>query len=235
MQFDQKEVDKFNNLAHEWWDLDGKFKTLHHINPTRLDFIQKHTDLNQKHIIDVGCGGGILAEGMASKNAIVTAIDLAPQSIEIAKLHLHESNLQVNYECVNIEDFVSHNSEKFDLLTCMEMLEHVPNPDFIVANCAQLLKPSGIAFFSTMNRNLKSYALGVIAAEYVLRLVPKGTHEYKKFIKPSELNKFLRNHGLEVIDISGIKYNPFNNQATLNKDIDINYIIACKKLEHDRT
>lgn len=230
MQFDQKEINKFNNLAHEWWDQNGKFKTLHHINPTRLNFIQKHTDLNQKHVIDVGCGGGILAEGMAHQNATVTAIDLAPQSIEIAKLHLHESNLKINYECINIEDFTVNNSEKFDILTCMEMLEHVPNPDFIIEKCAKLLKPDGIAFFSTMNRNLKSYVLGVIAAEYLLNLMPRGTHEYQKFIKPSELNKLLRNHGLEVIDISGIKYNPFNNQATLNKDIDVNYIIACKKL-----
>lgn len=230
MHFDQREINKFNNLAHEWWDLDGKFKTLHHINPTRLDFIKRHTSLTQKQVIDIGCGGGILAESMAQLNGIVTAIDLAPQSIEIAKLHLHESNLQVNYQCINIEDFALEHPNSFDILTCMEMLEHVPEPSFIIENCAKLLKPGGIAFFSTMNRNLKSYILGVIAAEYLLRLVPKGTHEYQKFLQPAELNKLLKKFDLEIIDISGIKYNPLNNVATLDKDIDINYILACKKL-----
>lgn len=231
MQFDQREIDKFNNLAHEWWDLEGKFKTLHHINPIRLEFMQKHLDFKNKDIIDVGCGGGILSESMAILGANVTGIDLAPQSIEIAKLHLYESNLNIKYECINIEEFASINTQKFDVVTCMEMLEHVPNPEFIINHCAKLLKPGGIAFFSTINRNIKSYLLGVIAAEYILKLVPHGTHEYQKFIKPSELNKLLTKNNFMINDIAGIKYNPFTNQATLNKDIDINYIIACKKID----
>jgi 2-polyprenyl-6-hydroxyphenyl methylase / 3-demethylubiquinone-9 3-methyltransferase len=230
VQFDQKEVDKFNNLAHEWWDIDGKFKTLHHINPTRLEFIKNHVSLKNKSVIDVGCGGGILAESMAILEAQVTGIDLAPQSIETAKLHLHESNLSISYHCVNIEDFGHNNTNEFDILTCMEMLEHVPEPEFIISNCAKLLKNDGIAFFSTMNRNIKSYVMGVIAAEYLLNLVPRGTHEYKKFIKPSELRKLLAKHNLMVMDIKGIEYNPFTTKSKLTKDIDINYIIACKKI-----
>lgn len=229
MQFEQKEIDKFNNLAHEWWDLDGQFKTLHQINPTRLRFMHKHANLNGRNIVDIGCGGGILSEAMAREGADVTGIDLAPQSIEIAKLHLHESNLSVKYACINIEEFANHNTQKFDFVTCMEMLEHVSNPEFILHNCAKLLKPGGMAFFSTINRNLKSYLLGVIAAEYVLKLIPKGTHEYKKFIKPSELNKLLSNNDFSSIDIAGIQYNPFTHQVTLNTDVDINYIIAAKK------
>ena len=227
--FEQKEIDKFNNLAHEWWDVEGNFKTLHQINPIRLEFIKKHIQLDGLMVADIGCGGGILSEAMASIGANVTGIDLAPQSIETAKLHLYESNLKVSYECVNIEDFAKQNQQKFDVITCLEMLEHVPNPEFIISHCANLLKPGGTAFFSTLNRNLKSYILGVIAAEYVLKLLPRGTHEYKKFIKPSELNRLLTQSGFSAIDIAGIKYNPLTSTATLSKDIDVSYILACKK------
>ncbi|MDD3266609.1 MAG: bifunctional 2-polyprenyl-6-hydroxyphenol methylase/3-demethylubiquinol 3-O-methyltransferase UbiG [Burkholderiales bacterium] len=228
--FSQEEVNKFNDLAHEWWNPDGVLKTLHHINPARLEFIKKHVNLSNATLIDVGCGGGIFAESLAHENANVTAIDLAPQSIEIAKLHLYESNLEVNYECIEIGEKAKQSSESFDVLTCMEMLEHVPSPEYIIAECAKLLKDGGIAFFSTLNRNLTSYALGVVAAEYILNLVPKGTHDYKKFITPSELRQMLKKHGLEIIAINGMDYNPFSGHASLSNNAKINYLIACKKI-----
>lgn len=230
LQHEQREVDKFNDLAHEWWDVDGGFKTLHHVNPVRLDFITKQTDLRGKSVIDIGCGGGILAESMARLGAHVTGIDLAPQSIEIAQLHLHESGLNVNYECIDSAALVNKTHTPYDVLTCMEMLEHVPNPDTIISNCGQLLTSGGVAFFSTLNRNLKSYLLGVIAAEYLLKLIPKGTHEYKKFIKPSELSTMLNKHGFQLLSISGIEYNPLTYKASLTQNVDINYIISCRKI-----
>lgn len=229
MHFDAQEVNKFNALANQWWNLDGEFKTLHHINPARLKFVTDKIDLDNKLVIDIGCGGGIFAESMAVKRAIVTGIDLAPQSIEIAKLHLFESGLNVEYNCVNIESYAQSHKEHFDVLTCMEMLEHVPNPEIIIKNCNSLLKPGGIAFFSTINRNPKSYALGVIAAEYILNLIPKGTHEYKKFIKPSELHSLLSKNGFEVFDIKGMEYNPITRTSRLSDNVDINYMVACRK------
>ena len=230
MHFDAHEVNKFNDLAHQWWNLDGEFKTLHHINPVRLKFVTDKIDLDNKSVIDIGCGGGIFAESMASKRANVTAIDLAPQSIEIAKLHLFESGLNIDYECVDIESYAKTHTEHFDVLTCMEMLEHVPNPEIIIKNCNTLLKPGGIAFFSTINRNLKSYALGVVAAEYILNLIPKGTHEYKKFIKPSELRNLVTKNGFEVFAIKGMEYNPITQSTRLSDNVDINYMIACRKI-----
>lgn len=228
--FSQAEVDKFNDLAHDWWNLDGQFKTLHQINPARVEFVQRHAKLTGSKLIDVGCGGGILAESLAIAGANVDAIDLAPQSIEIAQLHLYESNVQVNYECIEIAEKAQQNPEKYDVLTCMEMLEHVPSPEYIIAECAKLIKPGGIAFFSTLNRNFKSYALGVFAAEYLLNLVPKGTHDFKKFIRPAELRKILHNHGFEVIALNGINYNPFSQNFGLGNNTDINYLMACKKV-----
>lgn len=228
-QYTQSEVDKFNDMAHEWWSLDGAFRTLHQINPTRVKFIQKHVALNNKHVLDVGCGGGILAEALASENALVDAIDLAPSSIEIAKLHLYESNLNVNYECIEVGEKAIQCPEKYDVVTCMEMLEHVPSPEYIIEQISKLVKPNGMVFLSTLNRNYKSYALGVLAAEHILKLVPKGTHEYSKFIKPAELSQILRNHNLEVIDIKGINYNPFTKNFDLTHKTDVNYLIACKK------
>lgn len=227
--FSQNEVDKFNELAHEWWDVDGQFKTLHHINPVRVEFIQKHAKLHAKNLIDVGCGGGILAESLAKAGAKVTAIDLAPQSIEIAKLHLYESNLDINYECIEISEKSASMAESFDIVTCMEMLEHVPDPNYIIHECAKLLKPGGIAFFSTLNRNFQSYALGVIAAEYLLKIVPKGTHDYKKFITPAELRSILVRNGFEIIAINGMDYNPFTEQASITSNVNINYMVACIK------
>lgn len=228
--FSQQEVDKFNNLAHEWWNLDGEFKTLHQINPARVEFVKRHANLKDQELIDVGCGGGILAESLAIEGAKVSAIDLAPQSIEIAKLHLFESNLDVNYECIEISEKAKLNPEKFDIVTCMEMLEHVPSPDYIIAECAKLLKPNGVAFFSTLNRNIKSYALGIFTAEYLLNLVPKGTHDFKKFIKPAELRKLLAANGLEIIALNGIDYNPLTANFGLSNNTDINYLVACRKV-----
>lgn len=228
--FSQQEVDKFNNLAHEWWNLDGEFKTLHQINPARVEFVKRHANLKDQELIDVGCGGGILAESLAIEGAKVSAIDLAPQSIEIAKLHLFESNLDVNYECIEISEKAKLNPEKFDIVTCMEMLEHVPSPDYIIAECAKLLKPNGVAFFSTLNRNVKSYALSILTAEYLLNLVPKGTHDFKKFIKPAELRKLLTANGLEIIALNGIDYNPLTANFGLSNNTDINYLVACRKV-----
>lgn len=228
--YSQTEIDKFNNLAHEWWNPDGEFKTLHQINPARVEFIKKHCDLSNKALIDVGCGGGILAESLANLGANVTAIDLAPQSIETAKLHLYESGLTVNYECIEIGDKARSASESFDILTCMEMLEHVPDPEYILKECSKLLKPGGMAFFSTLNRNSRSYLLGVVAAEYVFNLVPRGTHDYKKFIKPAELRAMLNQCGFELTAISGIDYNPLMNKFGLGNDTSINYLLACQKI-----
>ncbi len=228
--FSQQEIDKFNNLAHEWWNVDGEFKTLHQINPTRVEFIKKYSTLNKQELIDVGCGGGILAESLAKEGAKVTAIDLAPQSIEIAKLHLYESNLDVNYECIEISEKSQATPEKFDVLTCMEMLEHVPSPEYIIAECAKLLKPNGIAFFSTLNKTVKSYALGILAAEYLLNLVPNGTHDYKKFIKPADLRKILHANKFEIIALNGINYNPLTSNFGLSNHTDINYLVACRKV-----
>lgn len=228
--YSQAEIDKFNNLAHEWWNIEGQFKTLHQINPARVEFIKRHAKLDNIELIDVGCGGGILAESLAASGAKVTAIDLAPQSIEIAKLHLYESNLDINYECIEIGEKSATSAQQFDVLTCMEMLEHVPSPEYIIAECSKLIKPNGIAFFSTLNRNLKSYALGVIAAEYILKLVPTGTHDYTKFIKPAELRKLLVAHGFELIAINGIDYNPLTENFGISNNTDINYMIACRKI-----
>ncbi|MFN8770115.1 MAG: bifunctional 2-polyprenyl-6-hydroxyphenol methylase/3-demethylubiquinol 3-O-methyltransferase UbiG [Neisseriaceae bacterium] len=229
MHYDAQEINKFNNLSHEWWDIDGKFKTLHHINPLRLQFIQKHIELSGKNVIDVGCGGGILSESLAHCKANVTAIDLAEQAIEVAKLHLYESGLNIDYQCINVEAVASNMPESFDIVSCMEMLEHVIDPEIIIANCAKLLKPGGYAFFSTINRTLKSYALGVIAAEYILQLLPKGTHSYEKFIRPAEFYKILSKYNLTLVDIKGIQYNPLNSSASISNNVDINYMVCCIK------
>ncbi|MCX8513979.1 MAG: hypothetical protein RL017_765 [Pseudomonadota bacterium] len=231
MNSDLKEINKFNNLAQKWWDTAGELKTLHHINPTRLEFIKSQVSLSNQLVLDVGCGGGILSEALSQQGAQVTGIDLAPQAIEIAKLHLYETNLNITYQCEDIKDFAEKNSEKFDIVTCLELLEHVPDPEYIIEYCSAILKPEGVAFFSTLNRNLTSYLLGVIAAEYLLKIVPRGTHDYAKFIKPSELNKLLMRHNLQILAISGIGYNPITASGYLTSKVNVNYILCCKKIK----
>lgn len=231
INYDQNEIDKFNNLSQEWWDPQGELRTLHHINPVRLQFVKDNIILKNTKLIDVGCGGGIFAELLKRNGANVTGIDLSAKAIEIAKLHLYESHLEINYQCTSVEEMANNNPHHFDVLTCMEMLEHVPNPNIIIANCAKLLKPGGVAFFSTLNRNLKSYVLGILAAEYILKLLPAGTHEYKKFIKPFELRNMLIQNNLELIDIKGLSYNPLTKAANISNDTSINYMVSCRKIE----
>ncbi len=226
---DATEIDKFSELAHRWWDPNSEFKPLHDINPLRLDWIDGHAGLDGKQAIDVGCGGGILSESMADKGAEVTGIDMGEKALKVARLHLLESGRQVTYRHVAAEDMAAENPAGFDVVTCMEMLEHVPSPASIVAACAQLAKPGGWVFFSTLNRNLKSYAFAVLGAEYLLKMLPKGTHDYAKFIQPAELAAFARGSGLEVVDLIGMTYNPLTKTYALEKDTGVNYLLACRK------
>jgi 2-polyprenyl-6-hydroxyphenyl methylase/3-demethylubiquinone-9 3-methyltransferase len=226
---DPIEIEKFSQLAHKWWDPHSEFKPLHDINPLRLNYIDKHATLNGKTVLDVGCGGGILSEGMASLGAQVTGIDLSDKALQVAKLHLLESGKQVDYRKVAVEQLAAEQPAHFDVVTCMEMLEHVPDPASVIAACAKLLKPGGWVFFSTLNRNPKSYLFAIIGAEYILNLLPKGTHDYAKFIKPSELTQSCRNAGLNLIDLTGMSYNPITKTYWLGKDSSVNYIIACRK------
>ncbi|MFC7422098.1 bifunctional 2-polyprenyl-6-hydroxyphenol methylase/3-demethylubiquinol 3-O-methyltransferase UbiG [Iodobacter arcticus] len=226
---DPSEIAKFSALAHKWWDTESEFKPLHEINPLRIDFMQKHVELAGKKILDVGCGGGILAEGLARHGANVTGIDLAEKSLKVAKLHLFESKLEVDYRCVPVEQLATEEPESYDIVTCMEMLEHVPSPASVVAACARLVKPGGWVFFSTLNRNAKSYLLAVVGAEYVLGMLPRGTHDYAKFIKPSELARMTRNAEIETVSLSGLSYNPLTKIYKLDDDAAVNYLIATRK------
>ncbi|WP_035060694.1 bifunctional 2-polyprenyl-6-hydroxyphenol methylase/3-demethylubiquinol 3-O-methyltransferase UbiG [Andreprevotia chitinilytica] len=226
---DQAELAKFSALAHKWWDKSSEFKPLHEINPLRLGFIQNHVELTASKALDVGCGGGILAEALAQSGAQVTGIDLAEKSLKVAQLHLFESGLSVNYRCVTVEALAEEAPESYDVVTCMEMLEHVPSPASIVAACARLTKPGGWLFFSTLNRNPKSYALAVLGAEYILGMLPRGTHDYAKFIKPSELARMTRTAGLETVELTGLTYNPISKVYALGSDADVNYLVACRK------
>lgn len=226
---DPLEIEKFSDLAHRWWDPHAEFKPLHEINPLRLDYIDSIADLRGKTVLDVGCGGGILAESMAARGASVTGIDLADKPLKVAQLHLLESGLEVDYRLVAPEILAEEAAGTFDVVTCMEMLEHVPEPAVTVTACAALLKPGGRAFFSTINRNLKSYLFAVVGAEYVLRLLPRGTHDYARFIKPSELARLLRAAGLQLNGIVGMSYNPFTRVYSLGTDTDVNYILHASK------
>jgi len=224
------EIEKFQSLASRWWDSESEFKPLHDINPLRVDYIDSHCDgVEGKNILDIGCGGGILSEALAQKGAIVTGIDMAEMSLKVAKMHLHESELKVDYHISTAEEFATLHSNEFDIVTCLEMLEHVPDPGSVVAATSKLLKPGGHAFFSTINRNPKSFALAILGAEYLLKMVPKGTHEYKSFIKPSELAAAAREHHLEVQDITGMSYNPLTRHYRLGRDIDVNYLVHCNR------
>ena len=226
---DETEIKKFNQLASKWWDLNGEFKSLHKINPLRSNWIDSHTNVAEKQLLDVGCGAGILSESMAFRGADVTGIDMAESLLEIAKLHMLESNLSINYERSTIEAFAEAHKESFDTITCMEMLEHVPNPESVIYSCFKLLKPNGSAFFSTINRNPKSFLFAIIGAEHLLKLLPKGTHQYQKLIKPSELAVWCRKHNLSIQDISGMVFNPIFQTYKLSSDVDVNYIVHCKK------
>ena len=228
---DQSEIDKFSALAHRWWDPTSEFKPLHAINPLRLGWIESITSLAGKKVLDVGCGGGILAESLSKAGGIVTGIDLSVKALKVAELHQLESNTSVQYRSISAEDLAKEEPEQYDVVTCMEMLEHVPDPSSVVQACATLCKPGGRIFFSTLNRNPKSYLFAIIGAEYVLRLLPKGTHEYDKFIKPSELAGFTRQAGLELLEIKGMTYNPLTQIYRLGSDTDVNYMIATRKSE----
>ena len=226
---DPHEVEKFNQLAHRWWDPHSEFKPLHDINPLRLDLIDETVSLAGKRVLDVGCGGGILAESMAARGAAVTGIDMGEKPLKVAQLHLLESGRQVDYRHTSVEQMAEKGAGPFDVVTCMEMLEHVPDPASTVAACARVTAPGGHAVFSTINRNPKSFLFAIVGAEYVLRLLPCGTHEYAKLIKPSELAHMCRNAGLEVVELVGMSYNPFTKTYRLGSDTDVNYIAITRK------
>ncbi|KMN76791.1 3-demethylubiquinone-9 3-methyltransferase [Chromobacterium sp. LK11] len=228
---DETEIDKFSQLAHKWWDMSGEFKPLHEINPLRLGFIDERAAIAGKQVLDVGCGGGILAESMAARGAAVTGIDLAKKSLKVAQLHSLESGVTVDYRCVAVEELAAEAPASFDVVTCMEMLEHVPDPQSVVRSCASLVKPGGWVFFSTLNRNAKSYLLAVVGAEYVLNMLPRGTHEYARFLKPSELSRMARNAGLELDAVRGMSYNPLTRIYALGDDTAVNYLMACRRPE----
>ena len=229
MNADQTEIDKFSALAHRWWDPSSEFKPLHAINPLRLAWIQEHVSIAGKKVLDVGCGGGILAESMAVAGAKAKGIDLSEKALKVADLHSLETGVQVEYEYISAENLAQKEAGQYDVVTCMEMLEHVPDPFSIIQSCAALVKPDGKVFFSTLNRNPKSYLFAIIGAEYLLRILPKGTHDYKKFIKPSELNEFIREAGLELNELIGLSYNPITEVYSLGRDTDVNYLMATTK------
>lgn len=232
---DPDEIKKFSDLANNWWDTSGKFKPLHQINPLRLNYINQHINLVDKTVLDVGCGGGILCEGLSFRGAKVTGIDASNHIINVAKAHAQQSNLVINYLHTTIEDLLIQQPQQFDVITCLEMLEHVPNPQSVIDACFQLLKPDGVVFFATLNRNMFSYLGAIIAAEYLLKLLPKGTHQYSKFIKPSELCQYMRRAGFKVSETIGMTYNPITQSYSLNKNnININYIIKGVKISQQR-
>ena len=226
---DPAEIAKFSELAHRWWDPSSEFRPLHEINPLRLDYIDARAKLAGKEVLDVGCGGGILAEAMAERGTRVTGIDMAERPLKVAQLHLYESGRDVDYRLISAEALAEEAPERFDVVTCMELLEHVPDPASTVAACARLLRPGGFAFFSTISRNPKAYLFAILAAEYVLRLLPRGTHDYAKFIRPSELAAMCRASRLDVVDMIGMTYNPFTRRYSLTPDTSVNYIMHCRK------
>lgn len=224
---DINEINKFAKLASRWWDPTSEFKPLHDINPLRLDYIDNITPLAGKKVLDVGCGGGILSESMVTRGATVMGIDAGDAPISVAKLHALETQTQIDYQQITAEHLSETHHQQFDVVTCMEMLEHVPDPSSVIQACARMVKPNGHVFFSTLNRNLKSYCFAIIGAEYLLKMLPKGTHEYRNFIKPSELAKWARESALTVNEIKGMTYNPFISRYQLNSDTDVNYLIHC--------
>ncbi len=226
---DPSEIQKFSELAHRWWDPTSEFRPLHEINPLRLEWINARVPLAGKNVIDIGCGGGVLSESMAKKGAKVTGIDLSEKALKVADLHSLESGVEVRYKHIAAEDMAQEEAGQFDVVTCMEMLEHVPDPASIVRAAAAMVKPGGHLFFSTLNRNPKSYLFAVIGAEYILRMLPRGTHDYGKFITPAELSQFVRQAGLQVDGLKGLTYNPLTKIYSLNSDTSVNYMVACTK------
>ncbi len=227
---DLGEIAKFEALAHRWWDQNSEFKPLHDINPLRANYIDQRSPVAEQKLLDVGCGGGILAEAMAQRGAIVTGIDMGEAPLSVARLHQLESGVEVDYQQTTAEQLAAQQAGEYDIVTCLEMLEHVPDPSSVIAACARLVKPGGDIYFSTINRNPKAYALAIVGAEYILKLLPKGTHEYDKFIRPSELNNWIRGAGLQAQAITGMVYNPFTKQYKLKEsDIDVNYLVHCKR------
>ncbi|WP_312438530.1 bifunctional 2-polyprenyl-6-hydroxyphenol methylase/3-demethylubiquinol 3-O-methyltransferase UbiG [Janthinobacterium sp.] len=229
MNADPLEIQKFSELAHRWWDPTSEFRPLHEINPLRLEWINAKVPLAGKRVIDIGCGGGILAESMARKGASVTGIDLSEKALKVADLHSLESGVNVRYKLIAAETMAAEEAGQYDVVTCMEMLEHVPDPAAIVKACATLVKPGGHIFLSTLNRNPKAYLFAILGAEYVLRLLPKGTHDYDKFITPAELSQFLRSAGLDLNSMRGMGYNPLTKIYSLNNDTSVNYLVACTR------
>ena len=226
VNFNQEELDKFNKSTDHWWDPKGDFYSLHMLNPLRFNYIKQHTNLKAKKCLDVGCGGGILTESLATKASVVTGIDLAENALSIAEKHATTSNLKnIDYEQSSVEDHCKKNKSEYDVLTCMEMLEHVPNPEQIVMACSLGVKQGGHLYFSTINRNLKSFLMAIVGAEYILKLLPKGTHEYDQLIKPSELDLWARKADLKLIDLSGVSYNPINETFKLSRDVSVNYMM----------
>ncbi len=226
---DQQELDKFGEVAHRWWDPNSEFRPLHDINPARVAWIDAHAELKDKRVIDIGCGGGLLSEGMAALGAQVTGIDLSDKALSVARLHLYESGHVIDYRLISAEAMADAAPGSFDHVTCLEMLEHVPDPASTVAACARLVKPGGQVFLSTLNRNAKAYLIAVLGAEYLLQLLPRGTHDYSRFLKPAELAQLCRNAGLEVLEITGLRYNPFTREGVVGADTDINYLLRAQR------
>ena len=228
---DPQEIAKFEELAERWWDPNSEFRPLHQINPLRLNYIDERVNLPGKTVIDIGCGGGLVSEGMARRGATVTGIDLGEAPLSVARLHAEKEGMQVEYLKIPAEQIAAERAGQYDAVTCLEMLEHVPDPASVIAACAQLLKPGGKVFFSTINRNPKSFLFAIVGAEYVLRLLPRGTHEYKKFIRPSELAGWCRDAGLQVVDTTGMTFNPLTEVYRLGRDVDVNYLMYAVKAD----
>jgi len=227
---DPQEVAKFDALASRWWDTGSEFRPLHEINPLRLDYIDAHCGgLDQQQVLDVGCGGGILAESMALRGAIVTGIDMAAAPLEVARLHLHESGARVDYRQMAAEELAGQQAGHWDVVTCMELLEHVPDPAQLIQSCAELVRPGGHVFLSTINRNPIAYLQAIVGAEYLLRMLPRGTHDYARFIRPAEIGHWLRQAGLELQDMTGLSYNPLSRRYRLGRNIDVNYMLHARR------
>jgi len=226
---DPNEIAKFNDLASRWWDESSEFKPLHDINPLRVNYINQHSPVDGLKVADIGCGGGLVSEGLARLGAQVTGIDMGEAPINVAKLHLHESQLDIEYLQTTAEELASEREEQYDVVTCLEMLEHVPDPSSVVAACSKLVKPGGTVYFSTINRNPKAWLFAIVGAEYILNMLPKGTHEYAKLIQPAELDQWARNANLKTKTMIGMHYNPFTKHYKLDKGVDVNYIMRCRK------